>query len=220
MAVGRALGIRIVLLVLVALLALGWGWLRWRRSAPRGSGIPDRSASEPLNQPGGGPAPEDAYEVYAALYNEPAQETLAFAEDSVTDIPQMGGSCLKPSTEEERELVKAFEAANAQSHQWEKKFAIAAGYSVLTRSQAENAQECIKSRFQDQQGCAAYRALRHVRYLGVPGFDSTHTHALVSIVRMCGGDCGSGGIFEVEKTGGTWKRADATEFTSNCSWMY
>lgn len=220
MRVGRALGIRLVLLVLVALLALGlWHWRRSGRPATSG-GIPDRSVSEPLNLPGGGVAPDDAYEVYTALYNEPGQEPLAFAEDSVTDIPQVDGSCLKPSTDEERELVKAFEAANAQSHRWEKKFGIAAGYAVLTRNQAGKAQECIKSHFQDQKECMPFSTLRHVRYLGVPGVDRSHTHALVSIVRMCGSDCGSGGIFEVVKAAGTWKRADPSEFTSNCSWMY
>lgn len=220
MVVGRALGIRIVLLVVVALLALGW-WQVVRRAQTRtGNAIPDRSLSEPLNQPGGGPVANDAYEVYAVLYNEPGQEPLAFAEDSVTDIPQVGGSCLKPSTDEERELVQAFETANAQSHRWEQKFAIGAGYAMLTRNQAGQAQECIKSHFQDQKECMPFSTLRHVRYLGVPGFDAAHAHALVSIVKMCGGDCGSGGIFEVVKTGGTWKRADPSAFTSNCSWMY
>ena len=220
MRVERALGIRLVLLVLAALLALGL-WF-WRSSGPpvRSGGIPDRAVSEPLNQPGGGPVPDDAYEVYAALYNEPGQEPLAFAEDSVTDIPQVDGSCLKPSTDDERELVKAFEAANVQTHRWEKKFAIGGGYAMLTRSQAGQAQACIASHFQDQKECMPFSTLRHVRYLGVPGFDATHTHALVSIVKMCGGDCGSGGIFEVVRTDGTWKRADASEFTSNCSWMY
>ena len=51
---------------------------------------------------------------------------------------------------------------------------------------------------------------RHVRYLGVPGFDHTHTRALVSVVKMCGNHCGSGGIFEVEKSGNTWRRAEST----------
>ena len=49
----------------------------------------------PLNQSGGGPAPADAYEVYSALYQAPMQEPLAFAEDSVTDIPQVNGNCLR-----------------------------------------------------------------------------------------------------------------------------
>jgi hypothetical protein len=59
-----------------------------------------------------------------------------------------------------------------------------------------------------------------VRFLGVPGTNQNHTRALVSVVRMCGPYCGNGGIFEVEKTGGTWRRADASDFTRNCSWMY
>lgn len=220
MRVGRARGIRLVLLALVALLALRWVVFKWPARSSAGGGIQDRSVSEPLNQPGGGPAPDDAYEVYAALYDQPDQEALAFAEDSVTDIPQVGGSCLKASTDEQRDLVKSFEAANAQTHRWGKKFAIAAGYAMLTRSEASRAQQCIASWFKDQKECMPFSALKHVRYLGAPGFDATHTHALVSIVKMCGADCGSGGIFEMVKTGGTWKRADPSEFTSNCSWMY
>ena len=42
----------------------------------------------PMNAPGGGPAPEEAYEIYSALYQAPMPEALAFAENSVTDIPR------------------------------------------------------------------------------------------------------------------------------------
>jgi len=42
----------------------------------------------------------------------------------------------------------------------------------------------------------------------------------VSVIKMCGGFCGSGGIFEVAKTNGTWRRTDTKDFTRNCSWMY
>src|SRR5215469_251873 len=57
--------------------------------------VPDRSVSSPLNAPGGGPAPADAYEVYSALYQERMDEPLVFSGDSVTDIPQVNGSCLR-----------------------------------------------------------------------------------------------------------------------------
>jgi hypothetical protein len=59
-----------------------------------------------------------------------------------------------------------------------------------------------------------------VRFLGVPGFDHAHTHALVSVIKMCGKFCGSGGIFAVEKTGASWQRAGAADFTRDCSWAY
>ena len=68
--------------------------------------------------------------------------------------------------------------------------------------------------------CAAYKDLRHVRFLGAPGFNADHTRALVSIIRKCGQYCGAGGIFEVEKTGGTWKRAQPGAFAEECSWMF
>jgi hypothetical protein len=67
--------------------------------------IPDLSVSSPLNQPGGGDVSAEAYDVYSALYQQPQQEPLAFAEDSRTDIPQVNGSCLKPSTPQEHEMA-------------------------------------------------------------------------------------------------------------------
>jgi hypothetical protein len=182
--------------------------------------IPDRSATSPLNQPGGGTAPAEAYEIYSALYQASLNEPLAFSEDSVTDIPQVNGSCLKPSTPQEREMTSAFEAANQQSHRWEQKFTIPEGYRLLSRSKAAEAQTCLETHGQDAAQCEQYKPLRHVRFLGVPGLDHTHTRALVSVVKMCGSFCGSGGIFVVERTGGTWRRADTTDFTRDCSWMY
>ena len=224
----RTLWMGIVLVILVVAIAS----LRTRRRhhAPEGakstvapltrSTIPDRSITNPLNQPGGGPAPDPAYAIYSGLYQDPVGEPLVFAEDSVTDIPQLNGSCLQPSTVEERELTADFEAANRQSHHWEQKFTIAQPYQMLTRAQASQAQTCRDTHFQDAAQCDRYRQIRHVRFLGVPGIDSARTHALVSVVKMCGSFCGSGGIFEAEKSAGTWRRAEASDFTRNCSWTY
>jgi uncharacterized protein YbdZ (MbtH family) len=209
---------RIVLLAVAGALV----WVRLvphHRSAPA-RGIPDRSARSPLNQQGGGPAPADAYEVYSALYQTPMQEPLVFSEESVTDVPQVGGSCLKPSTPDQRAMVDAFTAANRQSHTWQKQFAIPAGYRMLTRQQAGQAQTCLETHGRDAARCNEYRDVRHVRFLGVPGFDPPHTHALVSVIRMCGSFCGAGGIFEVEKTASAWQRAETSDFTRDCSWMY
>jgi hypothetical protein len=182
--------------------------------------VPDRSVTSPLNVPGGGPAPADAYEVYSALYREPAEEPLVFSNDSVTDIPQVNGSCLRPSTPQERELTSAFEDANRQTHRWEQKFSIAQGYRLISRVEASDAQNCLQTHGQDATRCEPYRQVRHVRFLGVPGFDPSHTHALVSVVKMCGRYCGNGGIFAVEKAGGTWRRSEPSDFTRECSWMY
>jgi hypothetical protein len=101
-----------------------------------------------------------------------------------------------------------------------REFAIPAGYLLLSRSEAAEALECIASERKSVTDCEAYQSLRHVRYLGVPGFDRAHARALVSVVKMCGKQCGSGGIFEVEKSGIAWRRADSTDFTRECSWMY
>ncbi len=214
----------LVLSITVAAIALAILLARivWQRNArqPASQPIPDLAVTSPLNQPGGGQAPADAYEVYSALYREPMQEPLVFSDDSVTDIPQVNGSCLQPSTPLERELADAFVAANRQSHRWEPKFTIPAGYRLISRSQATVAQRCIETHFQDRTRCDAFRPVAHVRFLGVPAFDRTHRRALVSIVKMCGIYCGSGGISEVEKTGSTWRRAEPTDFTRDCSWMY
>jgi len=182
--------------------------------------IADLSLTSPLNVPGGGVAPADAYEVYSAIYRDPMPEPLVFSEESVTDIPQVNGSCLQPATPEERELMDAFVASNRQSHRWEAKFTIPAGYELISREEAREVQRCLEAHSQDGIQCAAFKGVLHVRFLGVPGFDRTHTHALVSVVKMCGSFCGNGGIFEVEKTAGTWRHSEPSAFTRECSWMY
>jgi hypothetical protein len=106
--------------------------------------ISDLSVTSPLNQPGGLTVPAEAYEIYSSLYREPQTERLAFAEDSETDIPQVDGSCLMPSTPREHEMSDAFVAANQQSHRWETRFTIATEYRLLSRAEAETAQRCIE----------------------------------------------------------------------------
>lgn len=181
--------------------------------------VPDLSQTSPLNRPGGGPAPAEAYRIYSALYAAPINEPLVFDQDSSTDIPQVGGSCLRPKTEDQREMTAAFVDANRQSHPWQQKFTIPQPYRLLDNEATGQALSCLQTHAQGG-ACAPYAALRHVRFLGVPGFDAAHTHALVSVIKKCGPWCGSGGIFEVEKAGATWKRADATDFVQDCSWSY
>lgn len=211
---------RVILLVIAVVLL-------WVRLVPRrhttGTAkepIPDLSQTSPLSQPSGGPAPAEAYQVYSALYQAPLQEPLVFAENSVTDIPQVGGSCLRPSTPGEHEMTDAFVAANRKSHQWESKFAIPQGYRVLPHNEVVQVQSCLQSHGRKAAECEKYQQITHVRFLGIPGFNHAHTRALVSIIRNCGGFCGTGGIFVVEKTSSTWERSPMTDFTSDCSWMY
>jgi hypothetical protein len=197
---------RLWLLLLVVAAALVWAGiiLLHHTKTPVNTPIKDLGATMPLNQPGGGVVSADAYAVYSALYQTSMQEPLVFSEDSLTDIPQVNGSCLRPTTTQEREMSDAFVASNQQSHRWEQKFSIPQGYTLLPES------ESYKS----------YKQLRYVRLLGVPGFDHAHDRALVSVIKSCGHLCGSGGIFAVEKTGGTWQRSITTDFTRDCSWMY
>ena len=214
------LSLRVSLIVVATVLI----WIRIASQHPAKPSAPklitDLAATNPLNQPGGGVAPAEAYEIYSALYSTPMQEPLAFAENSVTDIPQVDGSCLKPSTPEEHEMTDAFVAANRQSHRWEQKFSIAQGYRLLSRSELAQAHTCLATHMRDIAACEGYKQLKHVRYLGVPGFDHTGTRALVSVIKSCGGLCGSGGIFAVERTEGRWQRSVTTNFTRDCSWMY
>ncbi len=174
----------------------------------------------PLNQPGGGVAPMDAYAVYSALYQAPMQEPLVFSEDSAIDIPQVNGSCLRPAATQEREMADAFVAANQQVHRWEQKFSIPQGYRLLPQSELARAQACAATHGRDVASCENYKQLRYVRLLGVPGFNHAHTRALVSVIKSCGYFCGSGGIFAVEKMGGIWRRSVTTDFTRDCSWIY
>jgi hypothetical protein len=181
--------------------------------------ITDLGVTMPLNQPGGGPVLLEAYEVYSALYQVPMDEPLVFAEDSVTDIPQVNGNCLRPVTPREQEMAAEFVAANKQSHSWEQKFSIAQGYRLLSQSDVAQLQTCLATHQRDAQ-CEPYKQIKHLRLLGVPGFDHTHKQALVSVIKSCGPGCGSGGIFAVEKANSSWRRSPATDFTRDCSWMY
>ena len=219
MRVSRRMLLRLTALAAVGLLL----WVRFGGHWPAGRAhqpVPDRSLTSPLNQPGGGPAPEEAYAIYSGLYQDPTGEPLAFSAGSVTDIPQVDGSCLRPSTPEQHEMTAAFEDANRQSHRWEEKFTIPGGYQLLSPGEAMEAKTCLDNHAPHPASCEKYKQIRHVRFLGVPGANQNHTRALVSVVRMCGPYCGNGGIFEVEKTGSTWRRADTSDFTRNCSWMY
>jgi len=215
---------RVWLRVFLAVVLLVVVWMRFgpqrHTKTAVGKPVTDLAATSPLNQPGDSPAPPEAYEIYSALYQAPIKDALAFAENSVTDIPQVDGSCLKPSTPQEKEMADAFVAANRQSHRWQQKFSIPQGYRVLPRDQLAQAQSCLATHGRDAAACNDYSQVRYVRYLGVPGFDHSRTRALVSVIKSCGGFCGSGGIFAVEKSGATWRRSPTTDFTRNCSWMY
>jgi hypothetical protein len=213
-------GIRLVLVIIaIALL-----WLRLVPHRPIHVATTHLvNGPSALNQPGGGPAPSQAYEIYSALYQtpgQPANDPLAFADSSRTDNPQVGPSCLKPSTPDEHQLTDAFVAANQQSHRWEQKFAIPMGYRLVASDQVPAVQACLQNHSQGSAQCAAFKDLKHVRFLGVPGLDQAQTHALVSVIKSCGGFCGSGGIFAVEKSGNTWQRSPTTDFTRDCSWAY
>jgi hypothetical protein len=68
------------------------------------SSVPDLSTTNPLNQPGGAPAPAEAYEVYSAIYQTPnqtpgqppADEPLVFAAQSRTDRWEAAASSPPP----------------------------------------------------------------------------------------------------------------------------
>jgi hypothetical protein len=199
---GRTKHISLVFVATVAVaVVLVWITLAFRAKR-QAKPITDLGVTMPLNQPGGAPASAEAYEVYSALYQAPVEEMLAFAEDSVTDVPQVNGNCLRPATAQEQEMTVAFVAANRQSHRWERKFSIPQGYRLLPQTELARAR------------------LRYVRLLGNPGFNHAHTRALVSVIKSCGHLCGSGGIFAVEKMGGIWQRSPNSDFTRDCSWMY
>jgi len=198
---------------------LVWLWITSTHHPKTRPGKPltDLGVTMPLNQPGGGAAPAEAYEVYSALYQAPMNEPLAFAEDSETDIPQVNGSCLRPAAPQEHEMTDAFVAANQQSHRWEQKFSIGQGNRLLAHNEVAQVQMCLATHGAQ---CEDYKQLRYVRFLGVPGLDHAHTRALVSVIKSCGHLCGSGGIFAVEKKNGTWQRSPTTDFTRDCSWIY
>ncbi len=200
--------------------ALLWLGIHSLRQPKTPKPITDVGATIPLNQAGGGVVPTEAYAVYSSLYQAPMQEPLVFSVDSFIDIPQVNGSCLRPSAPQEQEMTDAFVAANQQTHRWENKFSIPQGYQLLPPTELAQAQTCAATHGRDVASCKSYKQLRYVRLLGVPGFDHAHTRALVSVIKSCGQFCGSGGIFAVEKKAGAWQRSATTDFTRDCSWMY
>jgi hypothetical protein len=205
-----------LIVVVIAVVVLGL-----RTTSMHRAGKPtDLGVTMPLNQPGGGPAPDDAYEVYSDLYQAPMQESLAFAEDSAIDIPQVNGSCLRPKALQEHEMTDDFVAANQQVHRWQQKFSIAQGYRMLPANELAQAKTCLAIHARGGAPCEDFKQLRYVRLLGVPGFNHAHTRALVSVIKSCGEFCGSGGIFAVEKKDGAWQRSATTDFTRDCSWIY
>jgi len=117
-------------------------------------------------------------------------------------------------------MADAFVAANQQVHRWEHKFSIPQGYRLLPQSELAQVQTCLVTHARGGAPCQDYKQLRYVRLLGVPGFNHAHTRALVSVIKSCGYFCGIGGIFAVEKSGGTWQRSVTTDFTRDCSWIY
>jgi hypothetical protein len=213
-------GLRLLLIAVAVFLLWGRFGSHWLAKTPPAKPVTDLSQTMPLNQPGGAPEPDEAYEVYSALYQTHMDDPLAFSENSMTDIPQVGASCLKPTTPSEQEMTDSFVAANQQSHRWERKFSIPQDYRLLTNSEVWLLRQCRATNGSDQARCKDYMQFRTVRLLGAPGFDHAHSAALVSIIKSCGHLCGGGGIFAVEKAGGTWKRSATTDFTRDCNWMY
>ncbi len=213
---------RVLLRVLLVVVAAVLLWERFGAHRHEGSpgGVTDLNTTSPLNQPNGGPVSDEAYAVYSALYKEPMDQPLAFCEASVTDIPQVDGSCLKPSTAEERQMTDSFVAANRQTHRFEKKFSIAQGYRLLSVNDVDTARRCRVAKDVDSPQCKPYADLKTIRLLGAPGFDDAHSRALVSVIKSCGKLCGSGGIFAVEKSGDSWVRSAPSDFTRDCNWMY
>lgn len=219
---------RLIIRLVLVVIALA---LLWLRLVPRFM-LPSRSravshlvVTSSINQPGGGPAPAAAYPIYSSLYQASApgapNEPLVFAANSQTDIPQIaGGSCFRISSDEERSLAAAFDAANAHSREWQQQFDIPAGYRLLSASEVAQAADCLARHDRKSSQCAGYAQIQHIRYLAVPALDAAGTHALVSVIKSCGAHCGSGGIFEVEKDGASWRRMPETDFTSDCSWVY
>src|SRR6202046_2857439 len=156
----RSTGLWLLLLVTVATLV--WVGVVSLRHGKRlvNKPITDLGATMPLNQPGGGVVATEAYAVYSALYRAPMQEPLVFSEDSLTDIPQVNGSCLRPAGPQEREMTDAFVTANHQSHRWEQKFSIPQGYRLLAHSELAQAETCAATHRQEAASCASYKQLR------------------------------------------------------------
>src|SRR6516164_743825 len=114
----RSRGLVALVAVAVGALVFEFTWVTFRHGHRQPGGeIGDLSRTSPLNQPGGGDVPAEDYEPYSALYQQqPSDDPLVIAADSYADIPQLNGSCLRPSSAAERQMAQSFEDANRQSH--------------------------------------------------------------------------------------------------------
>ena len=139
----------------IAMLVVRLVWHRGYRGEMHAP-VADLSLTSPLNQPGGDPAPSDAYDVYSALYQDPSPEPLVFVDVSETDIPQVDGSCLRPTSPEEHEMSDAFAAANRQSHHWLPRFRIAQGYVLISGSEAALVRSCMDGHFANADQCGRF----------------------------------------------------------------
>ena len=78
----------------------------------------------------------------------------------------------------------------------------------MSRDGSRGLQACLAAHGRGGGDGDKYKGLSYVRTLGVPGFDARQTAGVgFSHQKSVVISCGTGGIFEVEKKGGTWQRS-------------
>jgi hypothetical protein len=170
------------------------------------------------NATSGDPLTPEAYSLYSAIYRSGSAELLGIAA-SPLPFKDSSLSCLKPSTPEEREMVKAAKNQVVGRVEWKRQFDFGRAYILIPAAETNKAIDCIQ--FATRSGalteCDPYVKLQYVRFLSIPIFNRDHTRALVAASRVCGGVCGDGGVFVYRKTRDGWE-FEKDSF-AKCHWV-
>jgi hypothetical protein len=160
--------------------------------------------------------PGESYALYSSIYKNTqaleADEAVGIAENALA-IPFL--ECVKPATQEEREMLEGARAAREQHVMWQARFDIGRAYTLIPATETDKAINCVQGHAQ-AKGCESYVKMRYIRFFSVPVFNRDHTRALIAIYRGCGGLCGEGSLRVYRKTSAGWEREPDT--FAKCVW--
>ena len=162
-----------------------------------------------------------AYAFYSSLYRQSDHlapgEILGIAAEPMRFHRKL--CSMRPSTEEERNMVEAAKQSSTHPLTWNRQFDLGRPYLLIPPAATTKAIDCIGQHHGQapRSGCEPYAQLRYVRFLSVPIFNADHTRALVAIDCACGGLCGKGSVQVYRKTGDGWQLAPNS--FARCGWV-
>lgn len=159
----------------------------------------------------------DAYAVYSAILPLNWTRGDAKVKSPVIQIETRAYEmCLKPEDESRKllsEAISNYVEQNKKTWQLQRQFSLKKPYKLLT---SEKLETIIKRGWWDEfykryPGSGGYLELSAV------GFNRDKTIAVVYMGRHCGGECGFGTFYELQKIKGKWEPLKWRG--SSCSWV-